>query len=531
MKLLTQLSHRALILACYGADQRFQKQRLDLEQVQRKKLAKTLKQLYLPYSRRRIKDYESFAANLPLTRYADWKGRIEDMRQGGKALSRSKLIRYQPTSGSSEHIKFIPYYQGFLAELDSAIGPWLSSMYRLHPQLQQGSHYWSISWLPESQRHLLTGANLNDDSMLLDWGKRLLSKYTQAVSSEVAFAGSADDALFATLCYLVADAHLSMLSVWSPTFALQLLDNMPRWGSQIIQVLRTGSWGGRQQSLTHVKAPQSRQRARLLEYLLSRPLMDWQALWPSLTLVSCWDTAGAKAWAEQLQLRLPFAAFEGKGLWATEGVVSIPYNELYPLAYQSHFYEFEHLATGMVVPSWQLKEGDEVSPILTTGSGLLRYCLDDHLVVTGFYGSVPCFSFKGRRFGVDLVGEKLDPDTALAVLQKAAQTRDYCKPVTLLAIDTQGQTTPYYLAVFEAAHRNMPCTTLLDNHLKQNFHYELARNLGQLAPAQVICVDDGWQYYRQLAMQSGMVEGNIKPEPLKKIYADVLAGVSVSAAE
>lgn len=530
MNLFAQVSHQALALVCRKADQRFKNQRKRLEQVQRKKLGKILKQLHLTKTQQRIKNYESFAAQLPLTRYSDWKTRIEQMRQGNQGLSRSKLVRYQPTSGSSESIKFIPYYQDFLNELDAAIGPWLSSMYRLHPKLKQGSHYWSISWLPESQRHLLTDANLNDDSVLLDWGKRILSQYTQAVPSDVAFADSADDALFATLCYLVADAHLSMLSVWSPTFALQLLDNMPMWGSDIVQVLTTGSWGKRQHSLAEVKAPKARSRARVLERLLAKPLMDWQALWPNLCLVSCWDTAGAKAWAQQLQTRLPFAGFEGKGLWATEGVVTIPYDGHYPLAYQSHFYEFENLTTGKIVPSWELQVGDEVSPILTTGSGLVRYCMDDHLVVSEFYGSLPCFTFKGRRFGVDLVGEKLDPSSALSTLHSVAQTVQHCKPVSLLAIDTEGQAKPYYLAVFEGAMQNQPCATLIDNHLKQNFHYELARNLGQLAPAQVVCVDDGWQYYKQLAMHSGMIEGNIKPEPLKKIHMNALNSAQVPAA-
>lgn len=517
------------MLACRNADWRFRNDWLALEQVQRKKLATILKQLHLPKTPHPVKTYESFAAQMPITRYGDWKTRIEQMREGGNHLSRAKLVRYQPTSGSSESIKFIPYYQDFLNELDAAIGPWLSSMYRLHPKLKQGSHYWSISWLPESQRHLLTDSNLNDDSVLLDWGKRILSQYTQAVPSDVAFADSADDALFATLCYLVADANLSMLSVWSPTFALQLLDNMPAWGNDMVKVLNTGNWGLRQQSLSKVQAPKSRGRARVLARLLKSPVMDWQALWPNLCLVSCWDTAGAKAWAQQLQARLPFAGFEGKGLWATEGVVSIPYNGHYPLAYQSHFYEFENLKTGKIVPSWELQLGDEVSPILTTGSGLLRYCMDDHLVVSEFYGSLPCFTFKGRRFGVDLVGEKLDPSSAMNSLQKAAQTVQHCKPVSLLAIDTEGQAKPYYLAVFEGNSQNQPCALYIDNYLKQNFHYELARNLGQLAPAQSICVDDGWQYYKQLAMQSGMIEGNIKPEPLKKIHINALKNTSALA--
>ncbi|MEY2863581.1 MAG: hypothetical protein RLY58_1288 [Pseudomonadota bacterium] len=521
MSLLSRASHLALELACLRADQRFEKQRDSLESVQRQHLNQLLKHMVMPKGQSRPKDYESFAAQLPLTRYKDWKPRVEAMRQGDDRLINSPLVRFQPTSGSSESIKFIPYTKLFLGELDAAIGPWLSSMYRLHPKLKKGFHYWSVSWLPESQREVLKGENLNDDSALLDFSKRILTKYTQAVPSDVAFAAGADDALFATLCYMVSHADLSMISVWSPTFALQLLDNLQAWGSDIAEVLQTGSWGGRQASLAQIATPKSVRRARLLKKLLNAPAIDPQQLWPHLALVSSWDTAGAVVWAEQLRARLPHAGFEGKGLWATEGVVTFPYNGEYPLAYQSHFYEFENLTTGEIVPSWALQLGDHVSPILSCGNGLMRYCMDDHLLVSGFYGSLPCFTFQGRRFGVDLVGEKLDPSVATQVMQRLGVAHNL-QPVSLLAVDTAGKAKPYYVALFEGNPADTPSPSELDQQLRAHFHYELARDLGQLECPQVYCVADGWAAYKAVAMQDGMIEGNIKPEPLKRIQLTAL---------
>ena len=148
---------------------------------------------------------------------------------------------------------------------------------------------------------------------------------------------------------------------------------------------------------------------------------------------------------------MPNVQFEGKGLWATEGVVTIPYNDQYPLAYQSHFYEFEYLEgekQGQIVPSWQLKQGDVVSPLITSGNGLLRYCLDDCLKVTGFLEQIPCFEFQGRRFGVDLVGEKLAPETAQQLLSQLNETES--KAISLLAIDTQQQVKPFYCVLLKA---------------------------------------------------------------------------------
>jgi hypothetical protein len=84
-----------------------------------------------------ISSYEQFIQYFSSSRYADWREQINLYREQKLSLSSSKLIRFQPTSGSSEQIKFIPYTQLFLDELDHAIAPWLASMYRKCPQLQE----------------------------------------------------------------------------------------------------------------------------------------------------------------------------------------------------------------------------------------------------------------------------------------------------------------------------------------------------------------------------------------------------------
>lgn len=519
---LTTGSHFILKRWCNLADQHFRKNAIDLETAQRQILNSILKSSNLA-QKQNISSYEQFIQYFSSSRYADWREQINLYRDQKLSLSSSKLIRFQPTSGSSEQIKFIPYTQLFLDELDHAIAPWLASMYRKCPQLQGGTHYWSVSWLPESQREVLKDKNLNDDSALLGIGKRILSKFTQAVPSNVAFAANADDALFATLCYLVANHNLAMISVWSPTFALQLLDRLEAMQDEIAEVLDSGSWGARQSYLEQVKAPFSPKSAKRLMNATHDHQINFEKLWPKLSLLSSWDTAGSKDWAEKLQQRLPFVQFEGKGLWATEGVVTIPYNGQYPLAYQSHFYEFEYLAgenEGKIIPSWELKLGDVVSPIITSGNGLLRYCLDDCLLVTGFLEQLPCFEFQGRRFGVDLVGEKLAPETAQQLLSQLNDTES--KAISLLAIDTQQLAKPFYCVLFEGDIHHSVDHEYIDNILRQNFHYELARNLGQLDQPQIRKADNGWATYKKLVMSDGLIEGNIKPEPLKKITLNSL---------
>lgn len=524
--MLNRLTHQALRLACLRGDRRFSGERHQLEKVQREKLAQVLRQVPLN-GRPAIASWEAFRERVPLSRYADWRDRIDSQRSSGPRLTNSPLVRYQPTSGSSERLKLIPYTRDFLGELDAAIAPWVASMYRQHPGLRAGVHYWSVSWLPESQRHLLDG-NFNDDSELLGGAKRLLAAWSQAVPAGVAFAGAPEDALFATLAYLLARDDLRLLSVWSPTFMLQLLDAVQQHGEALVDVLETGYWGSRAASLRNLVAPCAPRRGRILAAALAAPPAELgQRLWPDLALVSAWDTADAAPWAAQLRLRFPQAAFEGKGLWATEGVVTIPYDGLYPLSYQSHAYEFERLSDGVILAPWELKEGDEVSPILSGGNGLLRYRLDDSLAVTGFYGRVPCFQFQGRRFGVDLVGEKMSPEAARQVLAEVALGFDL-EPVSLLAVDAAGAGRSRYLALFGQSLATgvqpdmLALAAAVERGLGKHFHYELARNLGQLEPAAALVVPDGWAAYQQLAVGGGMIAGNIKPEPVRRVPLAVL---------
>ena len=82
-----------------------------------------------------------------------------------------------------------------------------------------------------------------------------------------------------------------------------------------------------------------------------------------LNQVLTMDGTVAERLANKLKGLLPHAGFQGKGLWATEGVVTFPFDGRYPLAYLSHFYEFADATDGKVFAPWQLREGQEVIPI------------------------------------------------------------------------------------------------------------------------------------------------------------------------
>ena len=458
----------------------------------------------------------AFRERVPETTYADVAESIERQRSGARGeLTAEACDRYQPTSGSSAQVKWIPYTGSFLAQLDAAISPWGFDLYRRIPGIRRGRHYWSLSWLPTSLR-AATSANVNDDRALLSPSKRAFLALAAPVPTWVASTDSSEDSIFATTCFLAAAEDLTLLSVWSPTFALHLFERLADQRDAIADVLDRGAWDEAHRHLPD-RPPRSPRAARLLRsWRGEQDPAFFRELWPLLALVSAWDTASSARWAAKLARLLPHATFQGKGLWATEGVVTIPYQGRYPLAVRSHYFEFVDTDSGQACFAWELRRGQTVRPLLTTGSGLLRYGLDDRLVVRDFLGTTPCFEYLGRIEDVDMVGEKMSPDAARAALEAIAAD-DTCRPLSLLAVSPTRETDkPRYVALCEG--RPGPADerrgALLDQSLRGAFHYNLARDLGQLAAARVLTVADARRLYQDIGAARGMVTGNIKLEPL-----------------
>ncbi|GAB6095337.1 GH3 auxin-responsive promoter family protein [Desulfatiferula olefinivorans] len=464
--------------------------------------------------------YEAFAERMPLTRYAHWEQAVTEQKTASAPiLTRDVCTRYQPTSGSSSKMKWIPYTPSFLRELDCAVSPMLVDAFQTYPRVMNGRHYWSLSWIPTHLRTSIS-PDANDDMKLLPWWKRLFLGVTMAVPNDIAFAPTSEGSIVASLAHLLSCPDLSMMSVWSPTFAINLFEQMARHKDELSAILRSGSWGERQADLFHIPCPAGGKAS-------ADALSAWdgtvepgilQALWPKLALVSSWDTSSSAIWARELKRLLPQAAFVGKGLWATEGVVTIPYRGRYPLAATSHFYEFIDPDTERIHPAWDLAVGQIVRPLLTTGSGFFRYDLNDQLRVTGFLDRCPCFEFLGRTEGIDMIGEKLTPDIAAEVLRKTGE-RFGLKALTLLALPGNGSRTakPRYHLLCEAdpnpsieSEAAAYASALLD----ESFHYKLATEIGQLAPLAVVFHPRCRTLYQERNVKRGMILGDMKIEPL-----------------
>ena len=221
--------------------------------------------------------------------------------------------------------------------------------------------------------------------------------------------------------------------------------------------------------------------------------------------------------AQELRSLLPHAEFQGKGIWATEGVVNIPYQDTKALAVTSHFFEFRDLQTDEIFSAWNLKTGQNVQPVLTTGAGFFRYALEYRLVVGQPLEGCPTFEFAGRLQGVDLVGEKMDPAAAQEILRKISREFQV-HAMSFIADAGNSSKKAGYTLLLESARTLGPRETgdiskRTEELCSEFHHYKLARQLGQLRGVDVFATRTGLQCYMKLNRLSGLI-GGAKIEPL-----------------
>ena len=492
----------------------------DVEEAQRRSLARLLPSalaLNRPAAARigPGASWEEFTSRLPLTTWEDHAGWAEPLRRAPPGPGGP--LRFEPTSGSTSARKWIPYPPPFRAELNEAAAAWMCGLADRHPAILAGPHYWSLSWLPDDLRAAGEGS---DDLALLSPLARLVLGRLMAVPGTVATLPSSDEALAATLVHMAARTDLALVSVWSPTFLLRLVEALAARREQVAAVLAAGRWEAGGLDIPW-KAPRAPAAARLLRQSDGEAGPELtRALWPRLALVSAWDSASSRPFAETLRSLFLQAAFEPKGLWSTEGVISIPFEGRQPLALTSHALEFRCLSTGEVLPPWRLALGQEVQPVVSGSHGLLRYLLPDRVRVTGFLRKAPCIEFLGRLGGVDLVGEKVDAALAQELLD-LLRAEGLARPVTLLAVP-DGRPLPCYRLLATPGERGETAAAVAartEALLLRLHHYRLARELGQLGPAGAEVRADALEEYHRLVGRPAGADGQVKVEPVVELPA------------
>jgi hypothetical protein len=330
---------------------------------------------------------------------------------------------------------------------------------------------------------------------------------------------------------LLAAEDLALISIWSPTFLVALLERIEANLDAICGALATGSIerSGSDTSAGHLRLPRSPKRARFLQYVMqssSDAAARLEAIWPKLALISCWADGASALYLPQLRALFPRVTVQPKGLLATEGVVSIPFagSPAAALAVRSHFYEFAVCTSDNTFEGGRPRLAHELDRharyqiVLTTGGGLYRYRLGDIVEVVDFADECPLVRFIGRAAGVsDLVGEKLSEAHVRSVLAGIFAEQQLAPRFAMLAPIRIPR--PGYRLYLECDGLNDACerqlATRLEQGLLQNPHYRYAVRMGQLTAVQIALLRGppgiGWQVFQKSRQEGGQKIGDIKP--------------------
>ncbi|BBP56434.1 GH3 auxin-responsive promoter family protein [Pseudomonas sp. St316] len=445
-----------------------------------------------------------FRDTVPIHAYSQlhpWIQRAQN--ESEPILTSQPPLFFERTSGSSALQKVIPYTRDFLSEMHRSLTVWLADMYRQVPGIGHGSGYWSMSAPLQAPVAGPNGICVGSTSDLEYLSGSNIAPLAGTLLIP-AFTGDLSNWRRQTLRSLVADADLSFISVWSPTFLTSLLQ--PVFDGETAADEQTFAW-------LEDALPATRRSA----LRRARSQGECTELWPRLAAVSCWMDGPSRSYFKPLAARFPQAQWLPKGLFATEGVVSVPMGDEAgcPLAIGSHYLEFL-CDDGVLRHAHSLRMGERAQVLLTTGGGLYRYALGDQVRVVGMLGSTPRVEFVGRA-GVtsDLVGEKLDEQIVQNLFERCLTTT-----AAACLIPNASATPPHYLALV-ATPEDLDATALaftIEAALADAFHYNQARSLGQLGPLRVRLLKGGadrlaW-ILQQASELSGVRAGDVKPRPL-----------------
>jgi len=541
MSVSITLSNLTWSLSAYPTWQRFKKHAKDPESAQQKILDKIVTanretDFGKAHGFENIKNYADFKALVPLQNYEEFKTDILRIARGEEFVLTTEPVKLlEPSGGSSGGIKYIPYTEALSQEFKRGIQVWIFDLFSSIPTLINGQAYWSISPANESPQieGLQVPIGFNDDSEYLsNFGRRLMNRVL-AVPGIVSQIRDMNAFRYVTLLFLLRVRNLRLISVWNPTFLSLLMDELPRQWEPLLRDIRTGEINNsldipeaiRTQLDTSLRADQ--RRARELQEIGSG---DLSMIWPKLRLISCWRDGPADHYAQRLQRNyFPTVEFQGKGLLATEAFVSFPLHdgEDPVLAIDSHFYEFLPLdsfgapLTEDPHRAHELEQGKRYAVAVSTSGGLYRYQMHDIIEVTAYYQKVPRFRFIGKTEGYsDLFGEKLTESFVLECLNEVFSELAL-EPAFMLISPEESADTPHYCLYLEfeppVKAEKLELAKKVDQRLRQNYHYDYCRNLGQLGPLVVNQISSGSAgKYLQIRHRRGQKLGDIKPSILDR---------------
>jgi hypothetical protein len=495
-----------------------------------------------------ITTVEEFRNRVPIRCYEEFEPYIDRAAQGEpQVLTLEPVLHFGLSSGTTTASKRIPYTASLVQEFQEGIEAWAYHLFLNSPRLLGGTTYWSITPVGAERRTTPAGIPLgfDDERTYLSPLARRVMEAVMPAPSALARIEDREAFRYATLRLLLEQESLGWVSVWNPTFLTLLLEPLLEWKTALISDLERGTLSLPEdvpltvrRAVQHkiCKAPGRASRLRrLFQAWEGRPATDpddrnrtlYEEIWPNLRLISCWAHGAAKEVLPLLRRLFPNVAVQPKGVLATEAFISFPYRDgESALSATSHFFEFEEQeAQRRVRSAHEVEVGKSYSLIITTSGGLYRYRLGDVVEVTGFVRTCPLLHFVGKEDKVvDLRGEKLNEAFVQRTIPALLECLGIHPNFWMVGPCNARREHAGYILFLQCP--DLPETleispdTLarrLDEALRENYHYDYCRRLGQLRCCRLFLIHaacDAPGVYLTTCAGLGQRLGDIKPAAL-----------------
>jgi hypothetical protein len=450
----------------------------------------------------------AFRSALPMRRYVDYERLIElESHAKGGVLSCSPVLRWLKTSGTTGVAKKVPYTLHWLTRyrVPAMYAMWATYLDAVPGMLASPYGVLDTQTVREKESNYVNGlphqavSNRQPPLTESDW----TPPWYDAPWFDIGMPNVHEAKMYHRLRRL-AGKDVRFISAINPSTLISLRDSAVQYADKLVREVADGTLDG-----VRIEDPNAG-AAGELEKALGRNNFSMKAFWPSLTGISCWMSASARLYLDQLDdaypgtTRIPFMTC------GTEGVVTLPIDadtDSQPLAISQAFYEFVPadvdldgiLTRGETQPDTllfdELKEGEEYHLVMSQGNGLYRLVTGDIFRVAAMSGRVPRLQFV-RRDGVfhSFTGEKLTEGQVTEAVVTA--TREMGIRMGLYMCGPKWQHLPNYVLVLEVpalthVDRDALADTI-DRALRNiNLEYASKRESNRLGRMQVVPIPHG----------------------------------------
>ncbi len=447
-----------------------------------------------------IRTYNEFVSRVPIQTYESLRPYVDRVLAGETEalLARGQNpLMFAMTSGSTDLPKFVPVTREFLSEYRRGWNVYGVSALADHPSAWMRGILQVTSPMDESrtERGVPRGAI---SGLLAASQKKLVQKYY--VCPSIVNRISDSTARYYTIMRLSIPRDVAWMITASPATQVCLGNTAAAHADQIIKDIHDGTLTAPGPIPDMVRSDlQSRLRpdvatARRLQDLANKhgellPKHYWR-----LSLLSNWTGGSMKLHLQQFPRLFGETPIRDIGLLATEGRVSIPFQDHSAtgvLDVESSFFEFvetgEHESGNPDVRQChELTPGHTYRVIMSTSAGFFRYDLGDHVLMHGYHGQAPIVEFLHRgAFVSSMTGEKLTEWQVTTAFERSCISLGIT-PTTFVLSPVWGEVPAYRLHVEQVCPSIDKLIQGFDEELcRLNIEYSSKRNSNRLGPISI----------------------------------------------